>query len=159
MQNRRSWLPEIWRRRLGGSTLVAACYALPIIWPQVYNVTWHWFGSVWFDYGELLSLLPGAAIVALAAPTVGYKRRKAWAIFFPPKGLQIAWVVGIRLAQLPARPWKSATHEIPDPVAWRLAVLARRFRSWRHHGTLPVPVESDIDAGLRQPHSDASTGS
>ena len=131
-QRRTGRLTGIWRRRLRGSALVAGCYALPIIWPQVYGRSWHWFGSVWFNYGELLSLLPGAAIVVLVAPMVGYRRRKACAIFFPPAGIRVAWVVGIRLAQLPARPWPEPVHEMtktgcpwPSSHAGPLPELAR----------------------------------
>jgi hypothetical protein len=30
-----------------------------VILPQITDERWHWFGSVWFDFGEPLSLLPG----------------------------------------------------------------------------------------------------
>ena len=51
--------PGPWRRRLGGLVIVGASYALPVILPQITDERWHWFGSVWFDFGEPLSLLPG----------------------------------------------------------------------------------------------------
>lgn len=147
-QRRTGRLTGIWRRRLRGSALVAGGYALPIIWPQVYGRSWHWFGSVWFNYGELLSLLPGAAIVALVAPMVGYRRRKACAIFFPPAGIRVAWVVGIRLAQLPARPWPEPVHEMTKPAARGLAVMLARFRNWRDRRHPPPRVESGSDSSI-----------
>jgi hypothetical protein len=48
-----------------------------VILPQITDERWHWFGSVWFDFGEPLSLLPGVILIALLAPLVSYRRRDA----------------------------------------------------------------------------------
>jgi hypothetical protein len=50
--------------------MVGFSYGLPVALPQLYLMRWHWFGSVWFRYGEPLRLLPGVLVVALVAPLV-----------------------------------------------------------------------------------------
>jgi len=124
------WLPKRWQR-LGGPVSVAACYALPIIWPQVFGWTTHLFWSVWFNYGEILSFLPGTVYIILAAPVVGRKRKDAWAILFPPKGIRVAWVVGARLAQLPERPWPQPSHEGVVGPSQQLVSIVDLYRNLR----------------------------
>jgi hypothetical protein len=50
-----------------GSLSSARSYALPVTLPQIADARWHWFGSVWFDFGEPLSLLPGVSSMSCAA--------------------------------------------------------------------------------------------
>jgi hypothetical protein len=85
--------------------MVGAAYALPVALPQLPQMRWHWFGSVWFVYGEPLSLLPGVLLVALLAPLVAYRRRDALTLLFPLRGIWLAWIIGTRLGQLPHRSW------------------------------------------------------
>ena len=42
--------------------MIGAAYGLAIALPQLSSMRWHWFGSVWFVYGEPLSLLPGIVL-------------------------------------------------------------------------------------------------
>jgi hypothetical protein len=69
--------------------MVAACFGLPVAVPQILEASWHWFGSVRFDYGVPLSLLPGVLAVGLLAPLVAYRRRDALIVLFvPPAGIR-----------------------------------------------------------------------
>jgi hypothetical protein len=115
-----------WRQRASASAFVAACYSLPIIWPQVAYLSWHWFWSVAMDYGELLSLMPAAAMFALVAPAVGYRRRDAWVMLFPPRGIRLAWTIGNRLAQLPNRTWPESAESVSVLLLSRCVISVRR---------------------------------
>ena len=85
--------------------MVGACLA-PILIPGLPGLEWNWPLPGTVGLGAILTVLPGAALVALLAPRVSYRRRDALTvIFFPPAGLRIAWIIGTRLAQLPYRTW------------------------------------------------------
>ena len=75
--------------------MVGAAYD-PLVLTPLPQMSWHWFGSVSFMYGIPLSLMPGVVLVALLAPLVGYRRRDALTLFFPPRGIRVAWIVGTR---------------------------------------------------------------
>jgi hypothetical protein len=113
--------------------MVAVCFALPLAVPQLYVARWHWFGSVWFDYGVPLSLLPGVVAVGVFAPLVSYRRRDALTIFVPLAGIRVAWVIGTRLGQLPHRHWPTRESLVPEPSrqAIRIAKALNRYRLWR----------------------------
>jgi len=117
--------------------MVAVCFALPLALPRLYDARWHWFGSVWFRFGEPLSLLPGVLAVALLAPLVSYRRRDALSMFVPLAGIRVAWVIGTRLAQLPHRDWPTREGLIPEPSrhAVRIARTLDRYRHWRQKRT------------------------
>ncbi len=106
---------------------------LPLLAAKLYPLTWHWFGSVVFDYGELLSVLPGAVLSVLFAPRVGYRRRDALMLVFPPSGIRLAGIIGTRIGQLPYRDWPTRTDGIAGarPPGRRIAVAVDRYRSWR----------------------------
>ena len=112
--------------------MVGAVY-VPLLAAKLYPLDWHWFGSVVFDYGDPLSLLPGVILTALLAPRVAYRRRDAWTLLFAPGGIRLAWIIGTRLAQLPHRDWPARTDRIPlqGRRAARIAVAANSYRSWR----------------------------
>jgi hypothetical protein len=93
--------------------MVGAAYGLAIALPQLYSMRWHWFGSVWFVYGEPLSLLPGMVLAALLAPLVAYRRRDALALLIPLRGIYLAWIIGSRVGQLPHRDWPARKGLIP----------------------------------------------
>jgi hypothetical protein len=125
---------SIWRRRVSGAVVVGAAYGLPVALPQLHELKWHWFGSVWFIYGEPLSLLPGVLLVALLAPLVSYRRRDALTMFFPLRGIRVAWIIGTRLSQLPQRDWPArADGLVPlhDRRMARIAMTVNRYRNWR----------------------------
>jgi hypothetical protein len=135
-------VPRPWRRRVSGTLLViVTCGGLVYI-PYVPEWTWHVFGSVHFDYGRPLSLLPGAALLALLAPRVGYRRRDALTVLALLPGIWLAWTVGTRLGQLPYRDWAPRADATPFPGRWgRRAALVgaavhhyRRRRSARRPG-------------------------
>lgn len=166
---------RLWRRRIGGTLMVAACFALPFAYPQFTQLEWHWPlpGSV--DLGRILTMLPGAALVALVAPLVSYRRRDALTVLFvPPVGIRIAWIIGTRLAQLPHRTWP--TREGITPVqgrqAARIAIAANRYRLWRQrraqraatraatppHGTGLLPTAPETAALLSPTDQTGSDG-
>jgi hypothetical protein len=122
-----------WRRRAAGTVMVCAAYGLPVAVTQLPQMSWHWFGSVWFVYGEPVSLLPGVVLVALLAPLVAYRRRDAVTLFFPLGGVRVAWIIGTRLGQLPHRTWPVRTDDIPlhGRRATRFAVAVRSHSLWR----------------------------
>jgi len=106
----------------------------PYLLAKIYELSWHWFGSVSFHYGEPLSLLPGVVLAARLAPRVGYRRRDALTLlFFPPAGIRVAWIIGTRLGQLPHRDWpeRAGGIELQGRQAARVAVAVNRYRSWR----------------------------
>ncbi len=114
--------------------MVAACFALPFAVPELPQLEWHWSLPGSLDLGEILSMLPGAGLVALLAPMVSYRRRDALTVLFiPPAGIRIAWIIGTRLVQLPHRNWP--TREGITPVqgrqAARIATGANQYRLWR----------------------------
>jgi hypothetical protein len=119
--------------RVGGALMVGACVA-PILIPGLPGLEWNWPlpGSV--ELGAILTALPGAALVALLAPRVAYRRRDALTvIFFFPAGLRIAWIIGTRLAQLPYRTWPAREDVIPlqdRRYAW-IALAGNRYNLWR----------------------------
>lgn len=134
-------MPRPWRRRISGLlTVIVTCGGSLI--PSVPAWTWHVAGSVHFDYGEPLILAPGAALMALLAPRVGYRRRDALTVFALLPGVRLAWIVGTRLGQLPYRDWTQRADAIPFPGRWeRRATLLgaavhryRRRRSVRRAG-------------------------
>jgi len=96
--------------------MVAACFGFPVAVPQISDASWHWFGSVWFDYGIPLGLLPGVVAVGLLAPLVSYRRRDALTVLLVPfVGIRTAWVIGTRLGQLPHRNWPTCESLTPEP--------------------------------------------
>jgi hypothetical protein len=118
--------------------MVVACFGLPVVLPQLYAARWHWFGSVWFRFGEPLSLLPGVLAVGLLAPLVSYRRRDALTVLLVPlAGIRVAWVIGTRLGQLPHRNWPTRESLIPEPSrpAVRIATAVNRYRLWREART------------------------
>jgi hypothetical protein len=123
---------RIRRGRALGALMVGVVY-LPLLAAKLYPLTWHWFGSVVFDYGELLSVLPGAVLTVLFAPRVGYRRRDALMLLFPPSGIRLAGIIGTRMGRLPYRDWPTRTDGIPvqGRQAARIAVAVDRYRSWR----------------------------
>jgi hypothetical protein len=112
--------------------MVGVAY-LPLLAERIYPLDWHWFGSVGLDYGELLSMLPGAILTVLFAPRVGYRRRDALMLLFPPSGIRLAGIIGSRVGQLPDRNWPEQTEGIPvqSREAARIAVAVDRYRGWR----------------------------
>jgi hypothetical protein len=100
---------------------------------KVFALEWHGPGWVVFNYGELLTVLPGMALIAWLAPRVAYRRRDALLLLLPPWGLRIGWVIGARLGQLPHRDWPERTDTFPVQGRYmaRIAVAANRYRSWR----------------------------
>lgn len=80
-----------------------------------------------------LSLLPGVVLAALLAPLVAYRRRDALTLFFPPRGIRVAWIIGVRLGQLPHRDWPTRADGIPlqDRHAARIAAAVNNYRLWR----------------------------
>jgi hypothetical protein len=126
--------------------MVGAAYGLPVALPQVSQLEWHWFGSVWFVYGEPLSLLPGVNLVALLAPMVAYRRRDALTMLFPLRGVRVAWIIGTRLSQLPHRDWPArADHMIPRQGrrAAQLPVAVNNYRRWRSGLAQRTPLPAD----------------
>jgi hypothetical protein len=123
---------RIWRRRIGGTLLVAVAY-VPWLAAKLFPLDWRWPGSVVFHYGELLSVLPGVVLAALLAPRVAYRRRDALMLLFPPWGIRIAWVIGMRLGQLPHRDWPERTDVFPVQGRYtaRIAAAANSYRSRR----------------------------
>jgi hypothetical protein len=113
--------------------MVGAAYGLPVALPQLPQMKWHWFGSVWFIYGEPLSLLPGVVLAASLAPLVAYRRRDALTLLFPLRGVRVAWIIGTRLGQLPQRDWPIRADAIPlqGRHAARLAAAVNSYRLWR----------------------------
>jgi hypothetical protein len=101
--------------------------------PYVTEWTWHVFGSVHFDYGWPLGMAPGAALLALLAPRVGYRRRDALTALALIPGIRLAWIVGTRLSQLPYRDWTPRADAIPFPSRWerRAVLLGAAVHHWR----------------------------
>ena len=124
---------RIWRRRVGGTLLVGAAYGPLLAAKFYYQLDWRWFGGVYFHYGELLSVLPGAVLTALLAPRVAYRRRDGLTLLFPPGGIRVAWIIGTRLCQLPHRDWPARTDgiELQGRQAARIAAAVNRYRLWR----------------------------
>lgn len=88
-----------WERRAGGTLVVGLAY-LPWLVAVVYPDSWRWSAGHWsFDYGGLLSALPGVVLVAWLAPRVAYRRRDAVILLVPPWGVRLAWVIGTRLVR------------------------------------------------------------
>jgi hypothetical protein len=128
------------RRRVGGALMVGVTYGPMVFVPaSSHEHGWHWFGSVYFEYGDVLCLLPGIALMALFGPVVAYRRRDALTLFFPPRGIRVAWIIGTRLAQLPHRDWPVRTDgvELQGRQAARLAVAVSNYRLWRQ-GRAPI---------------------
>jgi hypothetical protein len=113
--------------------MVGVVYVPWLLAAKVFALDWRWPGSVVFNYGELLSVLPGVVLIALLAPRVAYRRRDALFLFLPPWGFRIAWVIGIRLGQLPHRDWPERTDVFPVHGRYtaRIAVVANRYTSRR----------------------------
>jgi hypothetical protein len=114
--------------------MVGAAYGVPVALPQLHDLKWHWFGSVWFLYGEPLSFLPGVVLVALLAPLVAYRRRDGLTMLFPPRGIRLAWIIGTRLSQLPRRDWPAPSDgmiPLHGRGSGRLLVAMHRYRYWR----------------------------
>jgi hypothetical protein len=118
---------------VGGALMVGACFA-PILIPGLPELQWNWPLPGTVELGAILIALPGAALVALLAPLVSYRRRDALTmIFFPPVGVRFAWIIGTRLAQLPHRNWPARGDAIPlqgRHYAW-IALAANRYALWR----------------------------
>jgi hypothetical protein len=123
---------RIRRGRVFGTLMVGVFY-LPLLAERIYPLDWHWFGSVALDYGELLSMLPGAILTILLAPRVGYRRRDALMLLFPPSGIRLGGIIGSRVGQLPYRDWPERAYGIPvqSREAARIAVAVDRYRGWR----------------------------
>ena len=119
--------------RGGGTLMVGACLA-PILIPGLPGLEWNWPLPGTVGLGAILTVLPGAALVALLAPRVSCRRRDALTvIFFPPAGLRIAWIIGTRLAQLPYRTWPAQEGIVPlqdRRYAW-IALAGNRYNLWR----------------------------
>lgn len=111
--------------------MVVAVYVLPAA--KLYPLDWGWLVSVVFHYVEALSLLSGIVLTALFGPRVGYKRRDALRLLFPPEGIRVAWRIGTRLGELPNRDWPAGTGEIPaqGPRSAQIAVAVNSYRLWR----------------------------
>ena len=117
---------------------MAGAVCVPWLEEKLYPLDLHWSGAVVFHDGEGLSLLLGIVLTAVLAPRVGYRRRDALALLFPPAGIRVAWIVGTRLAQLPHRDWPPRTDGIPTDTiplqgrqAARVAVAVDNCRNWR----------------------------
>jgi hypothetical protein len=137
---------------------MAGAVYVPLLAAKLYPLDWHWFGSVVFDYGELLSLLPGVVLTALLAPRVAYRRRDALTLLFPPGGIRLAWITGTRLGQLPHRDWPARTDGIPlqGRQAARIAAAVNSYRNWRQRRarqaeTSPQNGYATRDSGQRSP--------
>ena len=119
--------------RIGGALMVGACLA-PVLIPGLPGLEWNWPLPGPVQLGVILAALPGAALVALLAPLVSYRRRDALTVlFFFPAGLRIAWIIGTRLAQLPYRNWPAREDAIPlhgRHYAW-IALAGKRYSGWR----------------------------
>ena len=102
--------------------------------PGLPGLEWNWPLPGTVQFGAILTALPGAALVALLARLVSYRRRDALTvIFFFPVGLRIAWIIGTRLAQLPYRNWPAREDAIPlhgRHYAW-IALAGNRYSRWR----------------------------
>jgi hypothetical protein len=109
--------------------MIGATYGLPIALPQLHSARWHWFGSIWFVYGEPLSLLPGIVLAALLAPLVAYRRRDALMLLVPFQGIYLAWIIGSRGGQLPHRDWPARTGAGEPPTRWE-RWQSRDRRGW-----------------------------
>ena len=154
--------------RIAGTLVAGACYVpILILIPGLPELQWNWPlpGSV--QLGAILASLPGAALVALLAPLVSYRRRDALTvIFFPPAGLRIAWIIGTRLGQLPHRNWPTREDVMPVQgrhYAW-IAIAGNRYRLWRekraelaagaatpaagHSGRLPGSAAGDVPGSI-----------
>jgi hypothetical protein len=160
---------RIWRRRAGGTVMIAASYGLPVALSQLPQLEWHWFGSVWFVYGEPLSLLPGVVLVALVAPLVSYRRRDALTMFFPLRGIRVAWIIGTRLGQLPHRDWPARANQVlvQGRQAARIAAVVNSYRRWRQRrtgratptdGTVLTPPSPPAAAPLLRTDGTGSSG-
>jgi hypothetical protein len=127
--------------------MVGSCFAAVAI-PGLPGLEWNWPLPGNVEIGAILTTLPGAALVALLAPRVSYRRRDALAvIFFFPAGLRIAWIIGTRLAQLPYRPWPAREDVIPlqgRHYAW-IALAGNRYNLWRQRRGRPAPLTSQTD--------------
>lgn len=113
--------------------MVATVYVPLLAEKLLYPLDWIWPGSIVFHYGEPVSMLPGVALTVLLAPRVGYRRRDALMLLFPPGGIRVAWIIGTRVGQLPYRDWPARTDAIPvqGRQAARIAAAAIRYRNWR----------------------------
>jgi len=127
--------------------MVGACFA-PILIPGLPELQWNWPLPGTVELGAILIALPGAALVALLAALVSYRRRDALnVIFFPPAGIRFAWIIGTRLAQLPHRNWPARGDAIllkGRRYAW-IALAANRYAS----GAKDAPSEAPVSVRLR----------
>jgi hypothetical protein len=130
--------------------MVGACFA-PILIPGLPELQWNWPLPGTVELGAILIALPGAALVALLAPLVSYRRRDALnVIFFPPAGIRFAWIIGTRLAQLPHRNWPAREDAIPlqgRHYAW-IALAANRYALWRQRRAERGPVSGRLRPGI-----------
>jgi hypothetical protein len=133
--------------------MVAACFALPVAVPQLPQLEWHWPLPGSLGLGALLSMLPGAALVALLAPLVTYRRRDALTMFAPLAGIRVAWIIGTRLAQLPHRNWPTREGLIPvqGRQAARIAIAVNRYRLWRQRRVEQAAMRAATSDGTRLP--------
>jgi hypothetical protein len=138
-----------WRRRVGGALMVGACFALPVAVPQLYLFEWNWSLPGSLELGAILSMLPAAALVALLAPLVSYRRRDGLTMFVPLAGIRVAWIMGTRLGQLPHRNWPTREELIPaqSRQVARIAIAANRYRLWRGSGEQANASASTTAAG------------
>ena len=125
--------------------MIAASYGLPAALPQLPQLEWHWWLPGAFRYGEPLSLLPGVVLIALVAPLVSYRRRDALTMFFPLRGIRVAWIIGTRLGQLPHRDWPARANQVlvQGRQAARIAAAVDSYRRWRQRRTGRAATPTD----------------
>jgi hypothetical protein len=133
----------------GGGGLAGYSWSAPptdLVLAKLYPLDWRWYGGIYFHYGELVSLFPGAVLTALLAPRVAYRRRDALTLLFPPGGIRVAWIIGTRLGQLPHRDWPARTDgiELQGRQATRIAAAVNSYRLWRQRraeqGAVALPT-------------------
>jgi hypothetical protein len=140
---------RVWRQRVGGTLMICAIYGPVVALPEAfYELDWHLFGSVHFQYGDALSLLPGIVITALIGPHVGYRRRDGLTILFPPRGIRIAWTMGMRLGRLPHRDWPERINgiELQGRQSARMAAAAVSYRRWRRRRAESAAEATFVDS-------------
>jgi hypothetical protein len=122
--------------------MVCAVY-VPLEAARLHPLDWYVF-----DYGALLSTLPGVVLTVVFAPQVAYRRRDALALLFPPAGIRLAWIIGTRLGQLPDRDWPARTNgiELQSRQAVRIVAAVNNYRRLRqkwsrgHRSEVPPPL-------------------